>query len=915
MNRIWFVASLLLIEIPLPRSANATTNCNLATPQNVSVPSDHSAVFFWITPHEGDYPQGTDCYDDQKIEITTSITAFNQHYLNNTNQLPWAPITNLEELGPLTQHNYSPTITMTKVVDNIVDRGIIYFNSHGTEGGMNIELHSNETEADAARDAYVAAGTFPASNISAFDHEGVWYVGFTYSGIRDELAPSIDDDAFLFLQVCESILPDGSTAWWDGAHSSAGGAFLGSRLCPDAASSCVLLSEAFRRLACGGPAGEPRRLDLGAAICASEYGTAYELHGNKNWQLIDEAGCDQIAIKFNGTGSWKNSVWSETTLWSSESLDLFGYVGSKSELLEHYDTFGMTGEHVFFYSEENIGQFDRLRFVETDVNGRITGSDFFPPNASSNEELQFAVNLNESLATGSTTTFSPGPVTGEVTRGSDGALHPVGGAWQSATACDPAKVPDVALYSSDPYLLTQEWGGVMGRGWTVRAYLGDGTADDAKVWANLVYTDYLDYLNCCSSEPGCLPPRLPALGVIGDPLFKIQEDPDVYTSLFEMATFPDSYMRCQWSISGESVCPDFGYPANLFGDDLEDLPIYMLPAMSVQEIVNLSDTAARYEAEGGASAGVLVLAGDVADNTPDYPQATESAERFGNIFLANGFPVTELLASSYQSDPVRRTAFDAAINAGVGIVVGAGFTNSHSWPGGFLFDTITPYSWEQHLTRPQSIIVIIPSCSIVAEQLEYEYGRVTQVRRGLFASTGGTTVAFAVGHMTGAWDVQHQLWNEVLALTYGDSEAGTPWPHILFEAKKRALQQYPKLHDYLRSVGALGTMVTKREATVVGIAADQPELEDLAWLSAVRSPASQPQLAFYLPSASTVDLRVYDVEGRLVSTLAEGWTPPGKQIYTWAGRDANGGRLPSGMYFVRLRTPTVVMREKVVLLR
>jgi endonuclease/exonuclease/phosphatase family metal-dependent hydrolase len=49
-----------------------------------------------------------------------------------------------------------------------------------------------------------------------------------------------------------------------------------------------------------------------------------------------------------------------------------------------------------------------------------------------------------------------------------------------------------------------------------------------------------------------------------------------------------------------------------------------------------------------------------------------------------------------------------------------------------------------------------------------------------------------------------------------------------------------------------------------------------------------------------VRLEVFDLNGRRVSALASGAFAPGRYAFQWNGRDAHGGTLGSGLYFVRL---------------
>jgi len=64
-----------------------------------------------------------------------------------------------------------------------------------------------------------------------------------------------------------------------------------------------------------------------------------------------------------------------------------------------------------------------------------------------------------------------------------------------------------------------------------------------------------------------------------------------------------------------------------------------------------------------------------------------------------------------------------------------------------------------------------------------------------------------------------------------------------------------------------------------------------------------------------VTLAVYDVTGRLVSTLREGPHDAGRYEVEWNGRSSAGHRAASGVYFVRLDTGESASTRKVVLIR
>jgi hypothetical protein len=88
---------------------------------------------------------------------------------------------------------------------------------------------------------------------------------------------------------------------------------------------------------------------------------------------------------------------------------------------------------------------------------------------------------------------------------------------------------------------------------------------------------------------------------------------------------------------------------------------------------------------------------------------------------------------------------------------------------------------------------------------------------------------------------------------------------------------------------------------------------------ALAPPAPNPargalRFAFDLPRAMHVRLEVLDVQGRFVSTLAEGHLGPGRHERVWDA-SAPGARAGAGLYFIRLETPEGRRVRRVALLR
>lgn len=74
-------------------------------------------------------------------------------------------------------------------------------------------------------------------------------------------------------------------------------------------------------------------------------------------------------------------------------------------------------------------------------------------------------------------------------------------------------------------------------------------------------------------------------------------------------------------------------------------------------------------------------------------------------------------------------------------------------------------------------------------------------------------------------------------------------------------------------------------------------------------------IAFSLPTAQAVDLVIYDSAGRKVADLLDGFLEPGRHQAVWNGRDDQGFKLASGLYWCRLQTMDSVLTGGMTLIK
>jgi hypothetical protein len=80
------------------------------------------------------------------------------------------------------------------------------------------------------------------------------------------------------------------------------------------------------------------------------------------------------------------------------------------------------------------------------------------------------------------------------------------------------------------------------------------------------------------------------------------------------------------------------------------------------------------------------------------------------------------------------------------------------------------------------------------------------------------------------------------------------------------------------------------------------------------NPARSARVTFALPHRDQVRIAVYDLAGRLRSVLADGEFPAGTHTLSWNGRDMEGNKVGSGVYFYKLRIAGQELKQRGVLL-
>lgn len=131
-----------------------------------------------------------------------------------------------------------------------------------------------------------------------------------------------------------------------------------------------------------------------------------------------------------------------------------------------------------------------------------------------------------------------------------------------------------------------------------------------------------------------------------------------------------------------------------------------------------------------------------------------------------------------------------------------------------------------------------------------------------------------------------------------------PGPANLVHSTAASAWTDPTLASYAYKVTAVDANGNESApaSTTLLVAVEEGAGAALAFASVAPNPfRGEVACAITVPAGGTrVELRVHDLAGRVVKTLASGGITPGRHSWTWDGRDGTGRRVAPGIYLLRL---------------
>jgi hypothetical protein len=186
-------------------------------------------------------------------------------------------------------------------------------------------------------------------------------------------------------------------------------------------------------------------------------------------------------------------------------------------------------------------------------------------------------------------------------------------------------------------------------------------------------------------------------------------------------------------------------------------------------------------------------------------------------------------------------------------------------------------------------------------------------------SEGDELVAYADGEVVGATRITDSDMPIVLAAWGGYNEYGVSLPGYevgeSIDLRLYSLSEGRELFVQANLEGSQYGVTPITSGTAVVLSSDAvPMAYDL--MQNYPNPFNpSTSIGFTLPEAGYVTVSVYDMTGRLVSTLVDGNLDEGVHMVEWDGMDSSGAMVSAGVYIYALESSDMIMTKKMILMK
>lgn len=570
----------------------------------------------------------------------------------------------------------------------------------------------------------------------------------------------------------------------------------------------------------------------------------------------------------------------------SGAFHVYGFRGAERETLAVLEPKGDESGRIFVYETRVAPGYDEYQIAEIDGDrGRRTATDWKRPG-------NFPSRLDEMAALA-------GTQLGEIVP----AGPPPYGERRGPALLRAEAWGDAVVYAPDTAMAAPLLGQLSSQGMETVLCVGDGTREDVAGAYEYTYEA-----------------NVARNGELGEERYPVWPGPELYLigRASDGAVLTNLWEDDAWENCNQPQCRgDFDY-TDVDGDGRPNGPVARLFADTPEEVARMVFFSDRYNAEGGAGAPSLLCAGDLdyaGDDDVPFPGPDLWLDKVEIALAAMGAPggAIRFRRSDYETSYDATTAGVALVNEGVGQIWAMGPLSGYKRiPSSVMYGT----SYDAAaLTTDQAYLLIAPGCEVAADWgLGAFYGLLLQ--KLMTNEPGRSGCAGAVAHWSGGWGSKHDTWANYVLKKFVDARPGDSMPVVLWRAFIRCTDECPWMADYCRSAVYVGarTLVRGNEVSVGGAAPTTPSGLELQVRPsfAGRNPCT---IRYRLPAPGAATVRIFDLRGRPVRSLGGGAASAGMMETRWDGRDDQGRRVASGVYFARVESAEGALTKKITVIR
>ena len=236
-----------------------------------------------------------------------------------------------------------------------------------------------------------------------------------------------------------------------------------------------------------------------------------------------------------------------------------------------------------------------------------------------------------------------------------------------------------------------------------------------------------------------------------------------------------------------------------------------------------------------------------------------------------------------------------------------------TYPDGGMARSAASMAWESYNEASASVIY---SDDIVKTGISHPI--VLTSLEGM-VEPGDELVAYADGNVVGATRIVDSSMPIVLAAWGSYTEYGADLPGYVegdaIELRLYSLSEGRELYVDASLDGAYyGTSPLTSGTGVVLTSSAVPMAYDL--MQNYPNPFNpSTTIGFSVPESSHVTLNIYDMTGRLVTTLVDGTVDMGVHMVDWNGEDSSGSMVSAGVYIYALESADMVVTNKMIYMK